>query len=267
MVINKFEQIEYPETPDSKNKINNIGIPLAEILTNLKYNLDDIIKIESYTKNEKQKFINSVLKSKIDALESEKLETLTKITNDANRNEFLEKCQSTLVNIYKKHISAFKLHKIFKKYTKKTNTPLLEKKYLDALENININRNVLIIIDDCGYMLKKITKDNIFKYYFFNGRHSGITIIITAQAHTNLEPDIRNNAMISVFTATTTANVFFDSDPSVKPIKKELSEKCATIQTDKDHKFYKAVFQKETSEIKKYKATLRSEYKSCQKCL
>ena len=52
--------------------------------------------------------------------------------------------------------------------------------------------NVFLILDDCLYD-KKILREKVVRELFFNGRHWGIFLIITAQWMLSLAPDLRAN--------------------------------------------------------------------------
>ena len=53
--------------------------------------------------------------------------------------------------------------------------------------------NVFILMDDCMYDGKKITKDVNMRGIFMNGRHWGILCMITMQYCMDLSPDLRAN--------------------------------------------------------------------------
>lgn len=52
--------------------------------------------------------------------------------------------------------------------------------------------NVFLILDDCLYN-KKVLQEKVIRELFFNGRHWGIFLIITAQWMLSLAPDLRCN--------------------------------------------------------------------------
>jgi Poxvirus A32 protein len=52
---------------------------------------------------------------------------------------------------------------------------------------------ILVILDDCSYDKKGISADKGLRYMFMNGRHLGITTIITTQYAMDISPGLRYN--------------------------------------------------------------------------
>lgn len=55
------------------------------------------------------------------------------------------------------------------------------------------NSEMLLLLDDCMYDAATISKNPDIRYIFMNGRHIGITLIITAQYMMALPPALRGN--------------------------------------------------------------------------
>ena len=53
--------------------------------------------------------------------------------------------------------------------------------------------NAFILLDDCMYDSKKITKDKNIRYIFMNGRHVKLMLYLTMQYCMDLSPDLRAN--------------------------------------------------------------------------
>ena len=55
------------------------------------------------------------------------------------------------------------------------------------------NPNAFLLLDDCMYDSKKITKDKNIRYIFMNGRHVKLMMYLTMQYCMDLSPDLRAN--------------------------------------------------------------------------
>lgn len=55
------------------------------------------------------------------------------------------------------------------------------------------NPNAFLLLDDCMYDSKKITKDKNIRYIFMNGRHVKLMLYLTMQYCMDLSPDLRAN--------------------------------------------------------------------------
>jgi hypothetical protein len=77
-------------------------------------------------------------------------------------------------------------------------------KYLD------FNPNCVVVLDDCGAILKKFQKEEVVKKIIFQGRHNYINIILTLQDDLNLDSSIKKNAFVNVFTTSRCASAYFD---------------------------------------------------------
>ncbi len=59
---------------------------------------------------------------------------------------------------------------------------------------------MLLVLDDCAAQLKSIQGKDVFKKIFFQGRHIGLTLILSCQDDTSLSPEFRRNATVSFYT-------------------------------------------------------------------
>lgn len=55
------------------------------------------------------------------------------------------------------------------------------------------NPNAFLLLDDCMYDSKKVTKDKNIRYIFMNGRHVKLMMYLTMQYCMDLSPDLRAN--------------------------------------------------------------------------
>lgn len=77
-------------------------------------------------------------------------------------------------------------------------------KYLD------FNPNCVIVLDDCGAILKKFQKEEVVRKIIFQGRHIYINIILTLQDDLNLDSSIKKNAFVNIFTTGRCASAYFE---------------------------------------------------------
>ncbi len=102
---------------------------------------------------------------------------------------------NVLVHLYKTVIRAHKveLEAIFNEMTRESKIVIT---YLDFLPH------ALLVFDDCAFMFKQWTKESTaIKELFYQGRHIFTTVIVGTQGDTELCPEIRMNANISIFTS------------------------------------------------------------------
>lgn len=72
------------------------------------------------------------------------------------------------------------------------------------------NPDLILILDDCADDFKDYCKLKEFKTLFYKGRHYSITLIVSCQDDTNLSPDLRKNAFVSMFTKPQVSTANFD---------------------------------------------------------
>lgn len=108
-------------------------------------------------------------------------------------------------------------------------------KYLD------FNPNCVVVLDDCGAILKKFQKEEVVKKIIFQGRHNFINIILTLQDDLNLDSSIKKNAFVNVFTTSRCASAYFErGSNSFSKKDKEIATKIIThIFTPSVKKDYK----------------------------
>lgn len=84
--------------------------------------------------------------------------------------------------------------------------------YLDFLPHS------LLIFDDCAFMIKTWVKESTaIKELFYQGRHIFTTVVLGTQGDTEVHPEIRKNANISVFTTSQDAVCNFNKSSNGFP--------------------------------------------------
>lgn len=82
------------------------------------------------------------------------------------------------------------------------------------LSNFNINPLLLLLIDDCMASIKEWKDLEETRKLFYQGRHYGVTCIISAQSIVSIPPPFRANAHILIFTTQTAANNYVNKASS-----------------------------------------------------
>lgn len=105
-----------------------------------------------------------------------------------------------------------------------------------AVEYIDINPNILLILDDCAAELKPFFSKDTFRTIFYNGRHSYITVMLCCQDDTDLPTNLRKNAKLTIFTdpIVATSNFERSSNKFPKYIQDKIKDASQTIF--KDHR-------------------------------
>ena len=110
------------------------------------------------------------------------LDKIRKVRNDA------------LSNLYKTFIRGYRVEL----ESVRTDLPTVTRKVITFLDFLP---NSILIFDDCAYMIKIWVKESpAIKELFYQGRHIYTTIVLGTQADKEIDPEIRKNARISIFT-------------------------------------------------------------------
>jgi hypothetical protein len=97
----------------------------------------------------------------------------------------------------------------------KTNATALLKMQLSddekfSLKYFNLNPRMVVIFDDCTDLLNRIKKHPVIQKFFYQGRHASLTIIIACHTDKALDPELKKNAFVSIFTEERCAVTYFD---------------------------------------------------------
>jgi hypothetical protein len=129
------------------------------------------------------------------------------------RDEYLKKLYKSVIRCNKKRINNMNPNPMTKYIIK----------YLD------FNPNCVVVLDDCGAILKKFQKEEVVKKIIFQGRHVFINIILTLQDDMYLDSSIKKNAFVNVFTTSRCAAAYFErNSSSFSKKEKEIADKIIT---------------------------------------
>lgn len=78
-----------------------------------------------------------------------------------------------------------------------------------ALQYIDLNPRMVLVLDDCGSDIKGIMNKPVFKRLFYRNRHVRLTVVFAFQDDTDLLPAMRKNAFISIFCERVSADALF----------------------------------------------------------
>jgi hypothetical protein len=141
----------------------------------------------------------------------EKRSSIAEVTDV--RDEYLKKLYKSIIRCNKKRIKNMGLSPMSKYIIK----------YLD------FNPNCVVVLDDCGAILKKFQKEEVVKKIMFQGRHIFINLIITLQDDMYLDSSIKKNAFVNVFTTSRCAAAYFErSNSSFSKKEKDEADKIIT---------------------------------------
>ena len=128
----------------------------------------------------------------------------------------------------------------------------LSKQEKNIIHYLYLNPNTLIVLDDCASSFKlwykKCKKDkrsykygNPIKSLFYEGRWMHITLIITAQDDKEIDPELRKNALVTIFTTEESVLSSFSRTANSHPmyIKRQADIFSRAIFSDKNKNNYK----------------------------
>lgn len=134
-------------------------------------------------------------------LESLAIENANRILSKKNISDLTRLRDDYLIKLYKKSIRG-------KKELAAIRSPGTVTQYV--LKYLDFNPNCVVVLDDCGAVLKKFQKEEVVKKIIFQGRHSYINIILTLQDDLNLDSSIKKNAFVNIFTTARCATAYFE---------------------------------------------------------
>jgi hypothetical protein len=169
--------------------------------------------------NEVNKLKN--LKSLFDKIKSDHCSNLERTINDG-----AERCIDNIKNNpklnfpkKKERINAaekIRTEKLFELYRNNIRSHRLQLEKISSTLNkieklclvyLDFKPHVMMIFDDCASDIKKwCSESTTIQKIFYNGRHYYITMIITTQDDKKVDPGLRKNSTVSIFTDQQTAN-------------------------------------------------------------
>ena len=105
----------------------------------------------------------------------------------------------------------------------------LNKREKCIVRYLDHNPYLFLIMDDCASQLRKLSKAPELLELFTTVRHLGLTIVVAAHNDTNLDPQIRNNSLNSIFTDEESVGVFFGRSTGTSGLTKEKKNKAKNI--------------------------------------
>lgn len=118
------------------------------------------------------------------------------------RKEINDKFKQMVILVYKKYIVPF--------YEMIAAKGDLSENERYSLHYINFNPRLLLVFDDCAAQLKPMFSKEIFRLLFYQGRWGFITSLVSCQDDTDLPPNLKKNAFVSIFTEPIVTSSFFD---------------------------------------------------------
>jgi hypothetical protein len=131
-----------------------------------------------------------------------------------------------------------------------------------TLKFINFNPRLVLIFDDCTDLLKKAKSNSVIQKLFYQGRWSYITVIFACHTDKALDPELKKNAFVSIFTEASCAHAYFerksnDLDRDAKD-RARLAVKAAFTPMAK---YQKLVYLRSEKKFYRYTATLRKPFR------
>jgi hypothetical protein len=141
-----------------------------------------------------------------------------------------KKNQKTQINEERDNI----LKKLYKTTIRFNKVELEQRKDLDklewgAIEYLDFNPNVILILDDCASKFKKMyKKSSAIKEIFYEGRHYFFTTIISSQDDKEIDSELRKNTSVNIFTTAQSATSNFERSSNGYPKHERLRAKTCT---------------------------------------
>jgi hypothetical protein len=152
--------------------------------------------------------------------------------------EVEDKFEEMLILVYKKFIipNIDYLKQYYEKFSE-------DEKY--SFQYIDFNPRILVIFDDCAAELKTFFNKDIFRKMFYQNRHPKITFIICCQDDTDLPPNLKKNAFLSIYT---------DAVSSTSNFERKTSGLTKNMQKDMVDQVIPAIFKDESTKLVFYRA-------------
>lgn len=140
----------------------------------------------------------------------------------AKMTEMEDKCKKLIILIFKQVINDNR---------SKLSKMNLSKEEQYSLKFLNINPRLVLVFDDCTDLLKKIKTHPVIQKLFYQGRWADITVLIACHTDKALDPELKKNAHISIFTEDSCAHAYFSrpSNDLDKDAKKRAVLACKSV--------------------------------------
>jgi hypothetical protein len=153
---------------------------------------------------------------------------------DKEEKSTREKIEKVFVGMYKRFILAG--------YETLNAREDLSEEEAFALRYISLNPRLLLVLDDCAAELKPLLTKDIFKKFFYQNRHVGVTLVICCQDDTDLGLHLRKNVFNSFYLSPRVATDAFDR---LKPTREQKAAFAAMAEAVFRQEERKLVFVRE----------------------
>ena len=196
---------------------------------------------------------NGENKSAIDGIGKKLLEYKTSDNNSIPIEEMEANCNKLITLIYKKSIGKFRGELINMHLTE-------EEKF--TLKFFDLNPRLVLIFDDCTEQLKKFKSHPVIQKLFYQGRWAHITCLMACHTDKALEPELKKNAFITIFTEETSAHSYISriSNDFTKEGKVKACAACNVAFTPL-LKHQKLAFVREKGQYYKFTADIHKGFK------
>jgi hypothetical protein len=140
-------------------------------------------------------------------------------TARAKVDEMRKQCEKLKLLVYKTFINKSRVY---------LRDLRLSKEEAHTLKYLNMNPRLVMIFDDCTDILSRYKKHPVIKKLFYQGRWGYITTIIACHTDLALDPALKKNAFVSIFTEESCANGYFErkTNDLDKEAKSRAREAC-----------------------------------------
>jgi hypothetical protein len=214
----------------SKKKLQQIWERQA-CITQLYETANDIKVLEALFK----RIIDRETSAMINAVQKRANECIQVIESKSDIDYAQKKSQKTAIEELRiKKIKDLYKNAIRSNADKLVKAPLSDHEKV-ALEYIDLNPRLMIIIDDCTdkfgmwWSYFKKSEVNPFKSIFFEGRHNYITLVFAAHDDKNVDTELRKNSRTTIYTTSQALMASIDKKSNgYTPKEKKMAEKLAT---------------------------------------
>lgn len=176
-------------------------------------NLDDLINIsKSIDDKDLINEIKIIKNNDINGIKEMKRlldsKTITDEMYEKEKYKINKITEKDYIKTYKKYIS---------KHRKLLKTKIIDPEYLNIINYIDINPELLLIFDDCASTIKSCLTIDAIKKLFYQNRHFNTTVIFAFQSLSDCNKNLRDVAKITIFCEPNT----FTNNIHMKGIKKD----------------------------------------------
>ncbi len=130
-----------------------------------------------------------------------------------------------------------------------------------TLKYLNLNPRLILVFDDCTAELKKFNTNPVMKKLFYQGRWAYITFIIACHTDKCIDPELKKNAFVNIYTEDSCATAYFErpSNNFNKETRTKANNALKAAITPMA-RFQKLVWVREEKKFYRYTATLRPQF-------